>query len=115
MELHTVVKSNGLAIILDEQCLINNNGDYVGCKTGNIYSQKEHMHKEKYKGKIVHIDTFNMTGMIHLSEQIYRDIKAKFLGCKVTLEKAHLCGELTIYRCLENGEYYSENEVEVEQ
>lgn len=110
---HTIVKRKGLPIIVDEQCLINNEKDYVGVKTGNTYSGTEYRHKENYKAKIIGIEPVNNTGMIHLTEEKAIEKKAKYIGCVVTLEKAHKMNGAIVYRCLENHDYYTETEVQI--
>ena len=113
MELYTVHKSNGIPFILDEKCLLNDQGDYIGCKTGNTYFSESHKHSKKFKAKITHIDTLDNTGMVHLSEKSAIERKAKFKGCYVTVEKAHRMGDILVYRCMENGDYYSQSEIEI--
>ena len=102
---------------INEKCLMTSSGDYIGLETGTFYSRKKHYHSLQIKGKIVTVDESNKTGMYHLdgefdNNEINRfDFKRKYIGCIVTLEKAHFADGLQIYRCVELDEYFSESEV----
>jgi hypothetical protein len=114
IEIYTVWDKTRMGV--QEKCLRNDLGSYIGLETGNYYSKEMHHHSEQLKGKIVDVDEENLTGMLHLSydDDVNRKYeKGKYLGCYVTLEEAHLAHGLKVYRCLELNEYFSENEVEL--
>lgn len=119
MYLYTVWKKNRFGI--DEKYLMNDNGDFIGNKTGDIYSKEDHYASEQQKAKIIAVDNENKTGMYHLyaelskiNEENNKSIKSKYIGCTVTLETAHWSGDVRVYRCLElNGEYFSDSEVQI--
>jgi hypothetical protein len=122
MKLYTIWSKKSLSHIgfefsnqgVDEKCLMDDNEDYFGIKTGNIYSKEEFYHSDQWNAKIVAVDNENKTAMYHLEEDNRKDWKSKFIGCFVTLEKAHFADSVQVYRCLElNGEYFSEFEVEI--
>jgi len=120
MLLYTVWKDNTLGI--KERCIMNQNGNYVGIKTGKTYSNLEYSASKQYAAQIVDVDSINNTGMYHLNEgwefegrieENKKSWKQKFIGCFVTIEKAHIYGELIVYRCLELNEYFSSNEIKI--
>jgi len=117
MQIYHVWKNNCMG--LNEECLLNENRDYVGIKTGKIYDRNLHYHSEQYKAKIIAVDDINQTGMYHLYKEINekeennKSWKIKYIGCLVTVERAHHCGDLDVYRCLELGDYWSENEIKI--
>mgnify|MGYP006924683345 CR=1 FL=1 len=98
---------------------MNEQGDYVGIKTGRIYGKRYHYHSEQLKSKIVAVDDANKTGMYHLygedNEREDNKIswKRKYVGCIVTVERAHYADGLEVFRCNELGEYFTENEIEL--
>ena len=105
---------------VNEGCVLHKCGNYVGIKTGNVYSCEDYYHREQLNAKIIHVDKDNETGMYHLyketsscDEENNSSWKNKFVGCYVTVEQAHWCDDLLVYRCLELNEYFSENEVEI--
>lgn len=117
MKLYTVWNKH---TSVSERCLINQNKEYVGVETGNKYIGDNYRHSQQFKAIIVYVDDKNMTGMYHLNEDYesgnepnHKSKKSKYIGCEVTVEKAHMCGELAIYRCLELGEYFSSNELAI--
>ena len=118
MQIYTVWTNKRVGV--GEKCLMRDNGDYIGLETGTVFPAGEHYHSEQFKGRIVGVDEKNLTGMYHLdeewsdkSEENAHSFKERFLGCEVTLERAHSADGLQIYRCMELGEYFSEKEVEV--
>lgn len=121
MQTYTVWKLNSTGI--NEKCLLNTDGDYVGIETGNVYLKDSHYASKQMKAKIVSVDSENKTGMYHLYSELWDDPevqednrsswKKKFVGCLVTVESSHYFGDLTIYRCLELCEYFSSNEIEI--
>ena len=117
MEIYHVWQNNCISV--GEECLKNERGDYVGMKTGNIYDSSKHYHSEQFKAQIIAVDEINQTGMYHLSkehnekEENNKSWKLKYIGYLITVEKAHLYGNLQIYRCLELGEYWSGNEIKI--
>jgi hypothetical protein len=116
IELFTIWERNRRGI--DEKCLMTENGDYIGQETGSFYSKEDHYHSTQVKGKIVKVDQDNHTGMIHLDddsdfEEDYKCRKSEYIGCFATFEEAHYFGNIKVYRCLELGEYFSENELEI--
>lgn len=107
-----VWKSNGSGI--NERCVVNDNGDFVGVKTGTVYSKETHYCSDKIKAKVVRVDDKQLNGMIHLepgSEQHIR--KQNFIGCTLTFRKAHFFGDIQVYHCFETEEYFNQNELEV--
>lgn len=118
MKLYTVWTNNSYGV--HEKCLMTTDGDFVGQETGTFYSRNKYYASPQLKGKIVSVSEQNETGMYHLygdmredSEENAKSVKSKFIGCEITLERAHYADGLLIYRCLELGEYFSENEVQV--
>jgi len=111
----------GLGIGVNEKCLITDNGDYVGLKTGKKYLKGDHYHSFQIIGKIITVDEINSTGMYHFDgewsdkgEENKKSFKEKYIGCIVTLERAHFFGDIQVYRCLElNNEYFSDKEIEI--
>ena len=91
----------------------------MGIQSGNTYDPHNHYHSKQYEAQIVSVDKSNLTGMLHLHkdeesiEENRYSWKEKFIGCYVTVEKTHFCDELQIYRCLELGDYWSSNEIEI--
>lgn len=81
MQLYTVWKKDGTGI--NEKCLMNTDGDYIGIETTKKYSSTNHYHSKQYKAQYV------------------------------TVEKAHWCGDIQVYRCLELNEYFSSNEIKI--
>jgi len=113
-------KRKHLGNSIEEKCLIREDGNYIGVKTGKIYPKETHYHSENLEGIIIAVDSENKTGMYHLNAGWTEDTdenrasyKKKYLGCHVTLQKAHLYNSLQIYRCIELDEYFSENEVKI--
>lgn len=120
MQTYTVWTKNGFGVSSTGGCLRNINGDYVDIKTGTRFNSSDHYHGEQLKAKIVFADGINQTGMLHLysdesigTEENRRSWKSKYVGCFVTVERAHRNGELMVYRCLELGDYWSSNEIEL--
>jgi hypothetical protein len=121
MKVYTVWAKKGLSGGVGEKCLINSDGDYIGSKSGALYSKEDYYHSPQIKAKIISVDEENKTGMYHLYKELAKSKednnvtrKAKFIGCDVTLEEAHWFGEIRVYRCLElNGEYFSQFEIEL--
>lgn len=116
MNIYTVWTKSGTGI--NEKCIMNDIGNYIGINTGVCYNSFEHYHSEQFKAQIIAADSFNNTGMIHLydhedTKENKREWKTKYIGCFVTVEKAHMFGELYVYRCLELGEYWSSNEIKI--
>jgi len=118
MEILTVWNNNKTG--LNEECLRNENGNYIGIKTGTIYDCHVHYHSQQYEAIIISVDETNMTGMYHLYKELNdnnnennKKWKRKFIGCYVTVEKTHWCGEKQIYRCLELGDYWSSDEIKL--
>lgn len=119
MYLYTVWEKNGFGV--HEKCLMNDDGNFIGQKTGKVYDKENYYASKQIKGKIVAVDSANNTGMLHLTadlsetgEENNKSIKSKFIGCTVTLEGAHYFGSFKVYRCLElNGEYFSDTEVQI--
>ena len=104
---------------VNEKCLMDTNGDYVGINTGTLYLKNEgHYHSKQHIGVIKGIDKIDNTGMIHLDnggEGLTDKQKKleKFIGCYVTLESAHYFGYVEVFRCLELNDYVSSNEVDI--
>ena len=107
---------------LDEKCLWSTKGYYVGLKTGTHYAAADYYHSPQLRAIIRAVDATNQTGMYHLDEHWQEEDKKddnrakwkqQFVGCLVTVENAHNCGDRTIYRCLELDEYFSANELEL--
>lgn len=119
--IHTVWKNCGVGVKPNQKCLKRQNGDFINIDDGTIYPCSDHYASKQYKAIIQKPDTENMTGMYHLYEEFSgnneenkKSWKEKYIGCYVTVEPAHKCGDLKIYRCLElNGEYFSENELQI--
>lgn len=118
MQTYTVWKNNGMGI--DENCLINYDGDYIGIDTGKIYKQSEYYHSEQFKAQIISVDDKNETGMYHLytgwsddNIENHKSWKSKYIGCYVTVETAHWCDDIQVYRCLELSDYWSSNEIKI--
>lgn len=118
MQLYTVWKKDGTGI--NEKCLMNTDGDYIGIETSKKYSSTNHYHSKQYKAQIVAVDNKNKTGMYHLykelndnDEENSKSWKSKYIGCCVTVEKAHWYGDIQVYRCLELNEYFSSNEIKI--
>jgi hypothetical protein len=116
IKLYTVWKNNCRGI--EEKCLLTDEGHYIGQDTGIFYSNDEHYHNDQITAKIVKIEDENNTGMLHLAddsefEEDYRLRKTNFIGCIATFEEAHYYGDIKVYRCLELGEYFSQNELEI--
>lgn len=116
MKLYTVWTNNKTNI--GQKCVKNDNGDFIGATTGDTYSKKEHYSSDQIRAKISKIDVNNLTGMYHLApeveggEQNRSEWKSRFIGCEVTVEAAHYCGNHKVYRCLElGGEYFSDMEL----
>ncbi len=102
----------------DNPCIRKSNGDYVCIETGEIFPVVDHYNSEQLIAKIVGVDSINQTGMLHLNEEDdeeenRKSWKERYIGCIVTVERAHYAGDLTIYRCLELGDYWSSNEIEL--
>jgi hypothetical protein len=133
MQLYTVWEASGkldskeakesyLGTGIDEKCLMNEEGDYVGQDTGQIYPRDKHYHSDQLIGIIITVDEDNKTGMMHLDGPAWADdseinektMKARYTGCRVTLESAHFADGIAVYRCLELREYFSELEVKIE-
>jgi hypothetical protein len=103
-----------------ELCVLNENNNYIGIKSGKVYSRNEYYHKKQLNAKIIQADEDNNTGMCHLfkefesyEEENRKSWKKAFIGCYVTVEEAHYYGGMRVYRCLELEEYFSENELEL--
>ena len=120
MQIYNVYKNNCVGI--NEQCLKNTDGDFIGIKTGNVYEGCEHYSRPQLLAKIISADDDNKTGMYHLysglwddkeHEENRRGWKSKYAGCVVTVEQAHYADGLPVYICLELGEYFSGNEIEL--
>lgn len=118
MQLYTVWEKGYIGV--NEKCLKNTDGNYIGVKTGNKYNSKTHCHSKQYKALIVAVDDENKTGMYHLykelsnmNEENNKSWKSQYIGCYVTVEKAHWCGDVQIYRCLELEEYFSDSEIKL--
>lgn len=116
MKLFTVWDRTSTGI--GEKCFLKDNGDYIGKDTGKLYTKKEgYYHSKQHIGIIKNVDENNQTGMYHLSEEAEFDYKTHkmkmYIGCYVTLESAHSCGDVKVYRCLELKEYVTSNEVEI--
>lgn len=101
-----------------EKCLINTDGDYVNVETGILYSKDTHYHSKQYKAIITKIDKNNCTGMYHLNSffapnrlENHYDWKSRFIGCNVTVQEAHLWGDIKVYYVVELKEYFSANEL----
>jgi hypothetical protein len=120
MKLYTVWNEFHSGIKPQQKCLINDNGDYVGILTGDVYPKSWHYHSRQFHAKIIAADEDNNTGMYHLdacwndnNETNDKSFKHKFIGCEVTVEAAHMCGKAKVYRCLELDEYFSDTELEL--
>ena len=120
MQIYSVYKNNCFGI--NEQCLKNTDGDFIGIKTGDIYKGSEHYSRPQLLAKIISADNDNETGMYHLYSGVWgeegheenkKSWKRKYIGCIVTVEKAHYADELPIYLCLELEDYFSGNEIEL--
>jgi hypothetical protein len=120
IQLYTVWRNDRISIDENEKCLLRDDGNYIGLETGKVYDKNEHYHSKQFKGKIISIDNDNLTGMYHLYKELNDNeeennysFKQKYLGCYVTLERAHFADGLQIYRCNELEEYFSEKEIEL--
>jgi hypothetical protein len=121
MKLYTVWANNHTGI--NEACLMDCNGNYVGIETGTTYSKDKYYSSEQLTAKIISVDNTNKTGMLHLYAECYSNSdahednkaswKRKFINCIVTIEQAHYVDALPIYRCLELNEYFSGDELEI--
>jgi hypothetical protein len=117
MQTYTVWKNNYTGI--NEKCLMNEDGNYIGIKTGDKYLKSEHYHSQQLKAQIISVDESNQTGMIHLYKEANeigenkKSWKEQYIGCYITVEKAHWCGDIQVYRCLELGDYWSSNEIKI--
>lgn len=126
---------------VNEKCLIRENGDYIGLETGKVYEKENFHHSKQFRAKIVAVENDNNTGIYHLDkdfrkhfgyEKIDKSIsnrleqldietsennkyswKIKYIGCYVTIEKAHFYGNVEVYRCKELGDYWTSNEIEI--
>lgn len=107
---------------LNEKCLWNVGGYYVGLETGKKYITTTHRHCPQLQAIIRAVDTDNQTGMLHLNpgtpqdadpQENRTDWKTRYVGCRVTVEEAHFYGDKKVFRCLELKEYFSEDELEI--
>jgi len=102
-----------------EKCLMKDNGDYIGYKTGTLFKKDEgHYHSKQHIGIIRSIDEVDSTGMLHLDQgseglKNKQQLMKNYIGCYVTLESAHSYGDVKVYRCLELGDHVTSNEVEI--
>ena len=111
------------SVFLNEKCLWNASGCYVGVKTGTRYPVGTHRHCPQLQAVICGVDMANQTGMLHLHpgtegdadpQENRRSWKEQFIGCLVTVEEAHFYGDKTVYRVLElGGEYFSSDELKI--
>jgi len=121
---------------VNEKCLLKEDGNYTGVETGKNYSKEEYYHSKQFKARIISIDIENKTGMYHHYKEFQDDKninvikrlnyigidtrednkyswKLKYIGCYITVEKAHLFGSIQVYYCLELNDYFSGNEIEI--
>lgn len=97
-----------------ERVIENGKGDFVGLETGKIYRGEEYYASPTLRATVVSIDEEQKNGMIHLEPgSEYHLKKQNFIGCTMTFRRAHNFGELTVYQCIETGEYYNQNELKV--
>lgn len=103
---------------VNESCVINKNGDYVGLKTGNVYDKMMYYHSEVFMALVVCVDKKQLNGMIHLDPEDKDGIKAinrkhSFIGCVLPFRKAHLYGEHQVYQCILTHEYFNDLEIKL--
>lgn len=117
--LYHLYKTKG-ATGVEEPCLIKDDGNYIGIKTGKLYPRSEYYHRNQFKAKIIAVDNNNKTGMLHLYrdtsfhiEENAKSKKEKYLGCIVTVEEAHWNGDIRVYYCNELNEYFSDSEIQI--
>lgn len=116
MEIYTVWQNNSTGI--GEKCLKNENGHFIGIETGDTYDKNAHYSSQQILAKIISVDINNRTGMYHLYAdsshlENRHDWKSKYIGCFVTVEAAHWCDDIKVYRCLELDEYFTSGELEI--
>lgn len=117
MKIYTVWTKNRTGV---GKCLLRENGDFISVETGEVFKGDDHYPSEIYPAKIVGVDKENNTGMYHLykewddnEEENRYSFKVKYIGCLVTVEKAHSYGDVKVYRCKELNEYFTSNEIEL--
>ena len=102
---------------IDEKCVLRNDGNYVGIKTGTVYDKEEYYHSSMLYAEVVSVDERQLNGMIHLDpnseDNKYIALKHKFIGCTMPFRKAHLYGNLQCYTCITTGEVYNQNELRI--
>lgn len=101
---------------VNEICILNTAGDYVGIQTGKVFPGATHYHSVSIPVVISSVDEENNTGMQHLDADGIFGInkklwKQRYIGCQVNVIEAHMWGELKVYRCCELDEYFSRNEL----
>lgn len=101
---------------INEKCVKNDNGDFIGIDSGKTYPKVGHYSCTKILGKVIKIDQKNLTGMFHLGlDSLEYEKKKKFIGCIMTFREAHMFGNIKVYQSYETGEYFSQNELEIIQ
>src|SRR5690606_35585710 len=83
---------------VDEKCVRNDKGDYVGVNTGTIYPSKTHYHSDTFLAKVIAIDENQENGMYHLDPKDKHGIecikvKRNFIGCTMPFREAHSYGD----------------------
>lgn len=99
---------------VNELCLINASGDFVGVETGKIYSRLSHYKPDSFLARVIKVDMDQDNGMIHLEPNSDHHIKKfNYIGCIMNFIVAHYYGEDKIYLSIETSEYFSEKELEI--
>lgn len=98
---------------VDENACINQDGDFIGLKTGKFYPKEKFKKSETLKAIVKTCEDGSNTGMMHLSEESNNAIRKAFIGCELTFRRAHNFGNIAVYHCLENKDYYTQNELQI--
>lgn len=102
---------------LNEQCVLRNDGNYIGIETGTIYDKEEHYHSDMLYAEVVSVEDRQLNGMIHLDPGVedneYITKKRNFIGCIMPFRKAHFYGNIRCYSCITTGEVYNQNELRI--
>lgn len=103
---------------IKEQCVINENGDYVGINSGMVYDKMMYYHSHVFLAKVISVDKKQKNGMIHLDPKDQEGIKRinrkhSFIGCILPFRNAHLYGKHKVYQCTLTHEYYNDLEIEL--
>lgn len=106
----------GMGVSVNEICIMNTAGDYVGIQTGHLFPHAGHYHSVSVPAVISSVDEENRTGMLHLDADGIFGVnkklwKQRYIGCHINVIQAHRYGDLKVYRCTELDEYFSQNEL----